>query len=429
MVQVDLRAEAGFHEVALPVNRHEIHVEQRGGALHVERARGYAVFAGIDGLFVHVARRRQHVEGVVAPHFRVYRLDEAGEGAVEAHVSVLHLHRHLAHGLVLEVAGVERHVQQVGHAVGAEHRAAEALLRCGGNLFVHQPRRLERGEAARAFLKAVLERLLHAAREEVAEIAHEVRRGLPRFRVEPLGERGAGIEHRHPRGQGGRIVCAAAPTARRVVYPDHGICRVSALHHGAFAAGGYGIYEGFALRGYFKFVAESGDGEVARRNLFVGHQSRIIWVVHTERRPQRGAVYPLAPDDCVVRRRGARGYGGGRRSEVGTGVRVFRIGVHAPFVEQFGKTVLAVERLEGIEVIRAQLVDENRHHHARHAPARRSGIGFHGGERSHHCEQRNDELGAVFGHIGIIVLFFSIRVDEFTSKRVDETSFSCKIYM
>ena len=66
----------------------------------------------------------------------------------------------------------------VGHSVAAHDGRADQRLYRGCHLVVDQSAGLEEGKAVVA-LEAVAEGLLHAARKEVAEVAHQVGRRCP----------------------------------------------------------------------------------------------------------------------------------------------------------------------------------------------------------------------------------------------------------
>ena len=271
----------------------------------------------------------------------------------------MELHLTFCHSLVVEVAGIVCHVEQVGHIVDAHGVGAGALQRHVGDALVDKAAGLELPVAAFA-VEGVLERLLHAAVHEVAEVARQHVDRLPCLVVDAV--RVYVVVRLYPRRRGLEVIVRRAPVAVVVVYPQGSVGGMAGREHGGVAERGHGIYNGTAVGGHFQFVANGGCAQVLGRRAVLGQVSAVFAVVNAEHRAQGLLVEPARPDYAVVVGGGARGYGGHGRCPVYGREGVGGVGIDHPFGKEHLEAVAAVKRGEGLQVVGAQLVDGYVHH-------------------------------------------------------------------
>ena len=285
---------------------------------------------------------------------------------------------------MFEVACRERDGKIVRHGVRPHHGAVHAGTGGGTDVFIDKSAGFVCHEAPVA-LELVGKGFLHASREEVTEVADEVIVGSPDERGDFLCLRTA-VQDIDPGGKHGSIVGSGAPASCFVVEPDGAVGGVSCTEDGCVAIGGTGIDECFAFRCYLQFVADGGDAETGRchgiRGLHAG-EGGIFGATHGT---QGGTVKATESDNPMIIGRGAcRQRRRGRRA-VGMSVRIFRMRIYPPLFQQSHETVFAVERDEGVHVVRAKLVNEDVDDNARQV-VRGGGATLSRRQHSDGCQQ------------------------------------------
>ena len=310
VVEVELVVEVCVHIPSLSVDGSEIDVEQVGGAVDVEGAGGYAVFGIVLLLLlVAIAGAGHHEHHVLPAQVLLDGGDELANVLVQTDIGLLQLALPLRGLVVLDIACIVGHLEQVRSAVGAHGRVAEALQRHVCN-----------------------------ARIDGDEIVGSERLGWVGL-----------IEHLSPFGQVLAVIGRSGPFAI-FVYPDSSVGSVAGREDGRVAEGCYGIDQGPAFGGYLEFVANG------RRHDMVGGILE-FWVAVAGDGLQRVAVEPLLANDTIIIRCGSCLNGGNGRCPVDGRKGVGHVLEYLALLEQLAETFLGIERSEGLDIVGAQLVN------------------------------------------------------------------------
>ena len=116
----------------------QVHVEQIGGARHVQRTRRYAECGIVGCLNVAVARGSDDEEHAVGAETAVGVGHQSAQLAVNAQISVLQLHLTVCHALLSKRSGIVGETQQVCHHVIAYACAVDTVTGHFGNVGVDQ---------------------------------------------------------------------------------------------------------------------------------------------------------------------------------------------------------------------------------------------------------------------------------------------------
>ena len=126
VVEVHLVLVARLHIASLSVDGSQVHVEQVGRAVDVERACGDAVLREVGIALVGISRAGDDEEDVLGAHLLLDARDELAERVVELHVDALHLGLpvcHVSRGL----GGREGDAEHVAHLVVSHRATADGL--------------------------------------------------------------------------------------------------------------------------------------------------------------------------------------------------------------------------------------------------------------------------------------------------------------
>ena len=168
--------------------------------------------------------------------------------------------------------------------------------------------------------------------------------------------------------------------------------------NGGFTVGGNAVHQRLAFGGSLQFVANGADQQVFRRGKVVGLHTFISVVVHAVVGVQFRAAHPFLGNDAVVVRHGACHDGGDGRGTVNRCVLILHIRVHLPLLQQKFKASIAIERHEGIEIVRTQLVDRDTYNEPWHR-----GCLCH---RACHCHRGNERCEYLLLHLLLIIVPF-----------------------
>ena len=360
MVEVYLLAVIGFHVLPFAVGGHQKHVQQRGATVQIELPARQAVERKVGRRILHVACGGDAQQDVLQAYLAIQHLQQGGDAAIQADIHVLRLHSLRLRGVAVIAACVVSEGQQVGHIVPPKRALVQQGFRQAVHLVVDERRACQLAVFMAPFVgRFVFERLPDFARQARVAFGRKERRP---YNVLDMGVRRlAAIDLIHPCGKI-RIVGSAAPFAGLLVQPKGAIARMACPDDGSFAERSDGIHQAAVGGSNPQFIGQGGNQQLGRRGALVGVIAHEGGVVHAIHRAQRLRIQPIFANNAVHGGRAARIEGGQSRGTVGSSERHIDLGKDFTFAHQPPETAFAIQGGEVFQMIRAELVDGQRHH-------------------------------------------------------------------
>ena len=199
---------------------------------------------------------------------------------------------------MLIVAGIEGNCQIVCHRVGSELCALYASYGQVCHLVVYRAAFFEMHYSPVAF-ELMFERFRHAARKEIVEVSHQIRRRFPCIVLYTFAERFVFVVRASPTRQCA-VIFRSAPLSCPVVHPYGAVGGMPCAYYGSVLERSYGIYYRFSRGSHFKFIAYRRYYQTVCRRFLVGANSFKGFVVYALYRQKRFTVEPPCTHNPVI---------------------------------------------------------------------------------------------------------------------------------
>ena len=162
------------------------------------------------------------------------------------------------------------------------------------------------------------------------------------------------------------VIGRTRPLAGRIIQPEYSFSHMSGRKHRHLTHRSDGIHMCRTLTGCHQLVRQGRHQQVLRRSTLRSIDTHIGRVIHSLHQAQRIAAHPVITHYPVVIGSGSGIDGSHGRRMVQMIEIVFRIAVHAAFLEQTLETSLPIQSRKCLDVVGAQLVNGQPHHQFRH---------------------------------------------------------------
>ena len=122
MIEIELIVIIRFHILSLPINRHQVHIQQSSTAIQMQSARRDAIFRQVGSLSILKARGSDEEKRVLDAHTLVNFLEQVCQSLIQPNVSVLNLRGRIIERLSIEGACVVAKRKEVRHIVASHSR-------------------------------------------------------------------------------------------------------------------------------------------------------------------------------------------------------------------------------------------------------------------------------------------------------------------
>ena len=122
MIEIELIVIIRFHILSLPINRHQVHIQQRSTAIQMQSARRDAILRQVGSLSILKARGSDEEKRVLDAHTLVNFLEQVRQSLIQPHVSVLNLRGRIIERLSIEGASIVAKRKKVRHIIASHSR-------------------------------------------------------------------------------------------------------------------------------------------------------------------------------------------------------------------------------------------------------------------------------------------------------------------